>query len=114
MMGLKLLGLLVVGAGVASAGGTCTFTPNCDYGKGSRENAPASSKEECCSACEAAAKTGCVAGVWDGTHCWFKTAGDIAHGCTHSAKVKFACLTSLAPKPPAPPAPPSPEEIALE
>ena len=108
------LGLLSVFAATADAGGACTFLPNCDYGKGSRDNAPATTKEECCSACEAAAKDGCVAGVFDGTHCWFKKASDIVHGCVHSPRSKFACLTPAAPHPPTPPPPPSPHQLALE
>eukprot|EP01048_Picozoa_sp_COSAG05_P008695 COSAG05_NODE_676_length_7987_cov_3.066041_4_plen_822_part_00 len=107
-----LLGL--VNAASAEAGAACTFTPHCDYGKGSRDSAPATTKEECCAACEQNAKSGCVAGVFDGSKCWFKKASDVAHGCTHSSRAKFACLTSLAPKPPAPPAPPSPHQLDLE
>ena len=51
---------------------TCTFKPNCDYAKGSHESAKATTKEQCCSLCEA--RAGCAAGVFDGTSCWFKTA----------------------------------------
>ena len=50
----------------------CTFKPNCDYGKGSHAAAAATTKEQCCSLCEA--RSGCAAGVFDGTNCWFKTA----------------------------------------
>jgi hypothetical protein len=97
---------------LAAAGKTCTFEPNCDFGKGSRDSAPATSKEQCCTLCQQS--SGCVAGVWDGAHCWFKPASAVAHGCTHSARSKFACLTAAAPTPPTPPPPPSPEFYALE
>ena len=109
-----LLGLAAATLADAGAGATCTFVPNCDYGKGSRDSAPATTKEECCTACAQNAKSGCVAGVFDGAKCWFKTAADVSGGCTHSARSKFACLTSLAPKPPAPPTPPSAHQLALE
>ena len=59
-----LLGLAT--AAITDAGAACTFVPNCDYGKGSRDSAPATTKEECCTACEANAKSGCVAGVFEG------------------------------------------------
>ena len=64
--GFAALALVIV----AAADDACTFTPNCDYGKGSREMAPATTQEECCAA--AAARPGCAAGVFDGQHCWFK------------------------------------------
>jgi hypothetical protein len=52
-------------------GAACTFKANCDYGKDSRDFAKATTKEQCCSLCEA--RSGCGAGVFDGTSCWFKT-----------------------------------------
>jgi len=84
-------------------GASCTFTPNCDYGHGSRDSAPASTKEDCCNLCRA--KEGCAAGVLSGNACWFKTAEQVAAGCQHSGKVQFACINGNAPAPP--PAPPS-------
>jgi hypothetical protein len=36
-----------------SAGTACTFPPDCDCGHSSRDRAPANSKEECCSLCQA-------------------------------------------------------------
>jgi hypothetical protein len=57
--------LLALGLGLAAAADTCTFTPQCDYGKGSRSMAPATTKEACCSLC--ADRPGCAAGVFDGT-----------------------------------------------
>lgn len=79
----------------------CNFLANCDYGKGSRDNAPATTKESCCSLCQG--KTGCVAGVFDGSSCWFKTAAEVAAGCQKSGKVKFACLSGTVPTPAPPP-----------
>ena len=118
MASMARLLLLSAAAGLATlaeagAGAPCTFVPHCDYGKGSRDNAPATTREECCTLCQQHAAQGCVAGVFDGSHCWFKTAGDLAHGCTHSSRAQFACLTAAAPHPPAPPPPPSPEYLAL-
>ena len=135
---LKLLCLLGLAALAEAAGPACTFVANCDCkpphpppsrshardpplicapspadAQGGRDSAPATTKEECCSACQASAKTGCAAGVWDGKTCWFKTAKEVSGGCQHSSRSKFACLTALAPKPPTPPPPPSPAELAL-
>ena len=69
----------------------CTFQPNCDYGHGSRDRAPAGSKEECCTLCQAHA--GCVAGVLTGGECFFKTAQDVEGGCVKSSRAQFGCLT---------------------
>ena len=75
----------------ADAGGACTFQPNCDYGHGTRLRAPASSKEECCTLCQAHA--GCAAGVLTGGECFFKTAYDVEGGCVKSSRSQFGCLT---------------------
>jgi hypothetical protein len=69
----------------------CTFQPHCDYGHGSRERAPASSKEECCSLCHA--RAGCVAGVLTGGDCFFKTAQDVEGGCVKASRAQYACQT---------------------
>ena len=82
-----------VSVGTASA---CTFQPNCDYGRGSRDRAPASSKEECCSLCQAHAS--CAAGVLTGDECFFKTAEDVEGGCIKSPRAQFACLTPFVEK----------------
>jgi hypothetical protein len=74
-----------------SAGAACTFQPHCDYGHGSRDKAPAGSKEECCTLCQAHA--GCVAGVLTGGECFFKTAQDVEGGCVKSSRAQFGCLT---------------------
>ena len=96
----------------SSAAGLCTFKAGCDYGHGSRTSGPATTQEQCCSLCSA--RSGCAAGVWDGTACWFKTARDVKGGCHKSSRVKQACIPpsvkpgpSPAPAPkPAPPPPP--------
>ena len=92
---------------------TCTYKPNCDLGHGTRDSAPAKTKEECCALCKA--KAGCAAGVLSGGTCWFKTAANIGHGCSHSSRVDYACFSGNAP--PGPPPPPScndPTCIALK
>eukprot|EP01043_Picozoa_sp_COSAG02_P066835 COSAG02_NODE_10531_length_1920_cov_3.319055_1_plen_227_part_10 len=88
-----------------SAAAQCTFTPNCDYGKGSRDASPASSRDECCTLCSN--RPGCGAGVWDGTKCWFKTAQQVKSGCQKSARAKDACIPKSI-KPGPPPSPPAP------
>ena len=76
---LRLTALLLV-ASVMTAGvfaaDECTFVANCDYGHGDRDNAPAATKEICCSLCKA--RGGCAAGVLSGGDCWFKTAAEVA------------------------------------
>ena len=66
MMRLGLaLTLTAAAAAVAhSEPDTCTFTPHCDYGKGSRSMVAAATKEACCTACTN--RPGCAAGVFDG------------------------------------------------
>lgn len=94
---------------VAEVGTTaaCNFTANCDYGKGSRDSAKATTKEQCCSLCQT--RSGCAAGVFDGASCWFKTSQEIAHGCSHDPRSKFACVPAgVKPGPPPPPPPPPP------
>jgi hypothetical protein len=83
----------------------CTFTPNCDYGKGSREFGLAPSRDECCSQCTN--RSGCAAGVWDGTRCWFKTSQQAKGGCQNSSRAKDACIPKSV-KPGPPPGPPPP------
>lgn len=85
---------------VAARAGPCSFTPNCDLGHGSRDSAPAATKEICCSLCQA--KADCAAGVLSGGTCWFKTAQQVAGGCQQSSKVDFACLNGPAAPTPAP------------
>ena len=61
-------------AKVDSGTGTspCTWLPDCDYAKGSGVgSAKAATKEQCCALC--ATRSGCAAGVFDGTTCWFKS-----------------------------------------
>ena len=100
MLALALLASLTTRV-AQSAGPTCTYTPQCDYGKGDRASAPAATKEICCSLCQA--KGGCAAGVLTDGTCWFKTAEEVAGGCTHSSKVDFACGSGTVPTPaPAP------------
>ena len=89
----------------ASEAKPCTFTPNCDFAHGSRDMAPAASKEECCSLCQA--RPDCAAGVLSGGDCWFKMAADISHGCQHSNRVQFACINDNTPSPPPGPPPPA-------
>jgi hypothetical protein len=58
--------------GTVGSTAACTFKPDCDYAKGgSHDAAKAATKEQCCALC--AARSGCAAGVFDGTSCWFKT-----------------------------------------
>ena len=95
--------VLILATTSASAGAPkpCTYIANCDYGHGSRDSAPATTKESCCSLCQAFPD--CAAGVLSGNTCWFKTAADVAAGCQHSSKVQFACTNTNAPTPaPAP------------
>ena len=79
--------------------------------KGGRDSAAVTTKEACCTACEGHAD--CAAGVFDGKTCWFKTAKEVAGGCQHSSRSKFACVTP-GHGPPAPPPPPSAHQLALE
>eukprot|EP01052_Picozoa_sp_SAG31_P060164 SAG31_NODE_19370_length_604_cov_1.368317_1_plen_46_part_10 len=44
MLALLLLPMLQLAVGPSG----CTFTPSCDYGKGSRDSAAAASKDACC------------------------------------------------------------------
>lgn len=97
---------LLLCASIACASKPCNFTPNCDFGHGSRDSALAATKEICCSLCDA--KTGCAAGVLSGGTCWFKTAADVAAGCQHSGKVQFACINGNSPTPAPPPSCASP------
>ena len=60
----SLLALVVV-----VAADDCTFTPKCDYGKGSRAMPRLRPRMRACAA--AAARPGCAAG-FDGKNCWFK------------------------------------------
>ena len=93
---------LALSAGLGASAPSCTFVPHCDYGHGSRDSAPAATKEICCSLCQAKG-TACAAGVLSGGTCWFKTAAEVASGCQHSSKVDFACLNADVPTPaPAP------------
>ena len=108
----KNFGLLAVAATITSsvsASADCTFT-QCDYGKGSRQSEPAATQADCCALCTN--RAGCAAGVYDGAVCWFKTANEVAAGCTKSSRVKAACIPpSVKPGPPPapPPAPPHPK-----
>ena len=103
MLAFLRLSMLALAASAAAAAQDCTFTAQCDYGKGSRASAPAATQEACCTLCQN--RGGCAAGVFDGTTCWFKTAGDIKGGCQKSARVKAACVPKGV-KPGPPPAPP--------
>ena len=97
-----IFAVLALGASLAdSAAAPCTFVPQCDYGRGSRDSAPAATKEICCSLCQA--KAGCAAGVLSGGTCWFKTSADVAAGCQKSSKVQFACVNGAVPTPAPPP-----------
>jgi hypothetical protein len=87
----------------------CAFHPHCDYGHGSRDAAPASTKEQCCSLCQA--HSGCAAGVLSGGQCWFKKAQDVAAGCKNSSRAEFACVNPHFKPPPPPPAPPTPPPL---
>ena len=100
--------LALASASTTNAAGQCTFTPNCDYGKGSRQYGAATTRDECCTLCSN--RPGCAAGVWDGNRCWYKTVAQVKGGCQHSAKVKGSCIPkSVKPgPPPAPPPPPIP------
>ena len=105
-IGCVLLAIGAIGAS-ASPVDTCTFTPQCDYSRGSRESAPATTQEQCCTLCQN--RGGCAAGVFDGAKCWFKTAGQVKGGCVHSARSKAACVPkSVKPGPPPPPPAPGP------
>jgi hypothetical protein len=101
---LCVLGCFAATLTGVSAGAACTFQPHCDYGHGSRDKAPASSKEACCTLCQA--RAGCAAGVLTGGECFFKTAHDVAGGCVKSPRAQFACLVPAPPAPPPPPPPP--------
>lgn len=98
---------VVANSATALAGG-CKFTPNCDYGKGDRAMAPAATQDDCCTLCTN--RPGCAAGVFADGSCWFKTAKEVANGCTIDKKVEAACIPpSVKPgPPPAPPPPPPP------
>ena len=100
--------LALASASTTNAAAQCTFTPNCDYGKGSRQYGAATTRDECCTLCSN--RPGCAAGVWDGNRCWYKTVAQVKHGCQHNAKVKDSCIPkSVKPgPPPAPPPPPIP------
>ena len=88
----------------SSAAAQCKFTPNCDYGKGSREYGNATTKDDCCTLCTN--RPGCASGVWDGRRCWFKAANVVKHGCQPAPKVKFACIPKgVMPGPPPTPLP---------
>ena len=100
-------------AAALPAAPTCTFTPHCDYAKGSRDMAAAATEAACCSLC--AARPGCAAGVFDGKSCWFKTAEEVKGGCVRSSRSVASCIPPVPPPPPpppptppAPPLPPSP------
>jgi hypothetical protein len=108
-----LAAALAAVAPVPPGGASCTFTPNCDYGRsaGSRSSTPAATKEACCAAC--ADRPGCAAGVFEAQHglhhatCWFKTAAQVKGGCIGSSK--DACIVkTIKPGPPPPPPPPPP------
>ena len=104
-----LLLAITAGASVTSAlADSCTFTPECDYARGSRDSGPATTQEACCTLCQN--RSGCAAGVFDGTKCWFKTAQDVKGGCKTSARVKASCVPKgIRPGPSPPPGPgPSP------
>ena len=101
------IGLL---AAVALADADCAFTPQCDYGHGSRASALAATQEACCAACTD--RPGCAAGVFDGKSCWFKTAAQVKGGCTKRASVVAACIPPSVKPGPAPgpaPGPPGPK-----
>ena len=110
MMAVFRLSMLALTA-CSSAAAQCTFTPNCDYGKGSREHGNATSRDVCCALCTN--RPGCASGVWDGNRCWFKTAEVVKHGCQHSPSVKDACIPkSVKPGPPPTPPPPPPPPLS--
>ena len=67
----------------------------------SREMAPASSRDACCSAC--ATRGSCAAGVWDGSNCWFKETDQVNAGCKNKSRVRFACVEKKIKPGPAPP-----------
>lgn len=100
--------ITLTSASTTNAAAQCTFTPNCDYGKGSRQYGAATTRDECCTLCSN--RPGCAAGVWDGNRCWYKTANQVKSGCQHSARVRGSCIPkSVKPgPPPAPPPPPIP------
>eukprot|EP00937_MAST-01D_sp_MAST-1D-sp2_P002383 g2383.t1 len=93
--------VLILALNVVESATPCSFVPGCDYGHGSRDSAPASSKESCCAQCQA--KANCAAGVLSGGLCWFKTAAEVSAGCQKSSKVDFACLATSVPTPAPPP-----------
>ena len=96
-----------------TAGVACTFEPNCfantryDHSGCTPKNndcANATTKEHCCSSCEA--DPGCAAGVFDGATsiCSFKTAEDVERGCDYNSKSKVvACSPPGRVKPPSQP-----------
>ena len=91
-----MLAVGMVEAGSEEAAG-CTFQPHCDYGKGSRESAPATTQAACCTLCSD--RPGCAAGVFDGKTCWFKTAAAVKGGELRLAlylALPFCCLRSSA------------------
>ena len=73
----------------------CKFVPNLDFAIGDRgEHGKAQSKEDCCAQCHA--RVGCVASVFAGTQCWYKTAAEVSKpgpsghptmACVHPTKV---------------------------
>lgn len=114
MLALLLLPMLQLAVGPSG----CTFTPSCDYSRGSRDSAAAASKDACCTLCTN--RGGCAAGVWDGAKCWFKTAEQVKGGCHKSPRAKFACVPKSIkpgpapappPAPPKPPPPPAPKPV---
>jgi hypothetical protein len=107
LLSAMMLGLTAESA--ASGPSECTFIPNCDYGKGSRESGLAASRDACCTLCTN--RPGCASGVWDGVKCWFKAAGVVKHGCQNSSRAKDACVPKSikpGPAPTPPPPPPAP------
>lgn len=110
MVSLRLLAIFATIVSPVLVSADCTFTPQCDYGRGSRDSEPAATQADCCALCTN--RPGCAAGVYDGTACWFKTASEVAGGCKKSARVKAACIppsVKPGPTPPAPPTPPHPK-----
>ena len=74
---------------VAVTADNCTYTPKCDYGKGSRDKGVATTQESCCIMC--AERPGCASGVFDGQNCWYKTEAQVKAGCATSSRVIAAC-----------------------
>ena len=84
LLRLSTLAILLAVAATGAAA-QCTFTPNCDYARGSRAASPAASSAECCTLCTN--RAGCAAGVWDGAKCWFKTSAEVEGGCHSRGRV---------------------------